>query len=42
MPKFSYVATDSNNNAINGTVDMADRAAVLAALTKQGLHHQRG
>jgi type IV pilus assembly protein PilC len=38
MPKFSYVATDSNNNAINGTVDMADRAAVLAALTKQGLH----
>ena len=37
MTKFSYVATDSHNNVVNGTVDMADRAAVIGALRKQGL-----
>lgn len=37
MTKFSYVATDSHNNIVNGSVDMADRAAVIGALRKQGL-----
>lgn len=37
MPKFSYIATDTKGNAVNGQVDMADRAAVLNALAKQGL-----
>ena len=37
MTKFSYVATDSHNNVVNGSVDMADRAAVIGALRKQGL-----
>ena len=37
MTKFSYVATDSHNNVVNGSVDMADQAAVIGALRKQGL-----
>lgn len=37
MPKFTYIATDPRGNAVNGHVDMTDRAAVLAALNKQGL-----
>ncbi len=37
MVKFSYIATDQRGNSINGQVEMADRAAVLAALQKQGL-----
>lgn len=37
MTKFSYIATDSHNNVVNGSVDMADRAAVIGALRKQGL-----
>ncbi len=37
MPKFTYIATDSRGNAVNGHVDMTDRAAVLAALNKQGM-----
>lgn len=37
MTMFSYVAIDKNGKTINGTVDMSDRAAVMAALQKQGL-----
>lgn len=37
MPKFTYVATNNQNQSITGSVDSADRAAVLAALSKQGL-----
>jgi type IV pilus assembly protein PilC len=37
MPKFSYIATDSRGNSVNGIVDMNDRASVMSALVKQGL-----
>lgn len=37
MPTFSYVATNADGTAINGSLEANDRAAVLAALTKQGL-----
>lgn len=37
MAKYTFVATDSHNNVVNGSVDMADRAAVMNALRKQGL-----
>lgn len=37
MPKFSYIATDSNGKVVDGTVDMTDRSVVIAALIKQDL-----
>lgn len=37
MPLFSYTATNSNNQIIKGTLETSDKAAVTAALTKQGL-----
>lgn len=37
MPLFSYTATNSSNQIIKGTLDTTDKAAVTAALTKQGL-----
>lgn len=37
MPLFSYLASDANNNAVRGKTDLLDRAAVIEALTKQGL-----
>ena len=37
MPTFAYTATNSSNKAIEGTLDTTDKAAVIAALTKQGL-----
>ncbi len=37
MARFSYVAADSQNNAIKGKTDLADRASVITALSKQGL-----
>lgn len=37
MPKFSYIATDSAHKSVTGSTDQADRAAVIAALRKQGL-----
>lgn len=37
MPRFAYIAADSDNNAVRGKTDLADRAAVIAALTKQKL-----
>lgn len=37
MPLFSYIAVDSNRQAVNGKTEQVDRAAVIAALTKQNL-----
>lgn len=37
MPTFAYTATNSSNKAIEGTLDTTDKAAVITALTKQGL-----
>lgn len=37
MPKFAYIAIDSNHQSINGTLELEDRASVIASLTKQGL-----
>lgn len=37
MPFFSYIAIDSNRKPVNGKVEQADRAGVIAALTKQNL-----
>lgn len=38
MAKFLYIATNDENKSINGTIEANDRAAVISALTKQGLH----
>lgn len=37
MSTFLYIATNSQNKSITGTIEASDRSAVLAALTKQGL-----
>lgn len=37
MPKFLYIATNNQNKTVTGTVEAADRASVIATLTKQGL-----
>lgn len=37
MAKFSYVASDAQNNIVKGNTDLSDRASVITALTKQGL-----
>ena len=37
MPRFAYVAVDSQQKAINGQTDLPDRSSVIAALTKQNL-----
>lgn len=37
MPRFSYTAVDPNDKVIKGRTELADRASVIAALTKQGL-----
>jgi len=37
MPRFSYTAVDISNKVIKGRTELADRASVIAALTKQGL-----
>lgn len=37
MAKFTYIAIDARGKTINGEVEMSDRAAVLTALSKQGL-----
>lgn len=37
MPQFSYIAVDASNNAVNGTVEQADRSSVIATLQKQNL-----
>ena len=37
MPKFIYIATNSQNKSITGTLDVADKSAAIAAITKQGM-----
>jgi type IV pilus assembly protein PilC len=37
MTKFSYVASDSQNNVVRGKTDLPDRAAVISALSNQQL-----
>ena len=37
MPTFAYVATNADGTSISGSLDASDRAAVIGALTKQGL-----
>ncbi len=37
MPLFTYTATNSKSDIIKGTLETADKAAVTAALSKQGL-----
>lgn len=37
MPTFSYIATNSQNKSISGSLEASDRSAVLTALSKQGL-----
>lgn len=37
MPNFLYIATNSLNKTITGTVEAADKSTVIASLTKQGL-----
>lgn len=37
MPIFSYVASTADNKVIKGTTELADRSAVIAALSKQNL-----
>ena len=37
MPKFIYIATNSQNKSITGTIDTTDKGSAIAAITKQGL-----
>lgn len=37
MPRFAYIAADTENNTVKGTTELADRASVIAALGKQNL-----
>jgi type IV pilus assembly protein PilC len=37
MPRFSYIASDDQNNLIKGKTELADRASVISALSKQNL-----
>ncbi|HTJ73625.1 MAG TPA: type II secretion system F family protein [Verrucomicrobiae bacterium] len=38
MATFLYIATNDDNKSVNGAIEASDRAAVISALTKQGLH----
>jgi type IV pilus assembly protein PilC len=38
MPIFTYTASNASNQLIKGTLETTDRAALISALTKQGLH----
>jgi type IV pilus assembly protein PilC len=37
MPNFLYIATNSLNKTITGTIEGVDKSTVIASLTKQGL-----
>lgn len=37
MPRFSYIASDEQNNIVKGTTELSDRSSVINALTKQKL-----
>lgn len=37
MPRYTYIASDSNNNVVRGKTELSDRSAVISALKKQDL-----
>jgi len=37
MPKYIYIATNSQNKSVSGTLEASDKAAVMATLSKQQL-----
>lgn len=37
MPRFSYIASDEQNNVLKGKTELADRSSVISALSKQNL-----
>lgn len=37
MPTFRYIATNSSNKPVNGTIEAGNRSAAITALTKQNL-----
>ena len=37
MARFSYIATNRQKKSVSGTLEASDKAAVISALTKQGL-----
>lgn len=37
MPKFLYIATNAQNKSISGSLEASNKAAVVSALSKQGL-----
>lgn len=37
MAEFSYIATDTKNKTVTGTIEAPNRSAVIASLTKEGL-----
>lgn len=37
MPKYIYIATNSQNKSVSGSLEASDKAAVMAALSKQQL-----
>jgi type IV pilus assembly protein PilC len=37
MPKFIYIATNSQDKSISGTIEATDKSAVISTLSKQGL-----
>lgn len=37
MPKFIYIATNKQNKTLTGTLEVVDKSAAIAALSKQGL-----
>jgi type IV pilus assembly protein PilC len=37
MPKYIYIATNSQNKSVSGSLEASDKAAVMAALNKQQL-----
>lgn len=37
MPRFAYIAINTQQKAVNGQTDLPDRTSVIAALTKQNL-----
>lgn len=37
MPKYLYIATNSQNKSISGTIDAVDKTTAIATLSKQGL-----
>ncbi|HSW92316.1 MAG TPA: type II secretion system F family protein [Patescibacteria group bacterium] len=38
MPQFLYIATNSQNKSVSGTIEAADKSSVISTLTRQNLH----